>query len=316
MAPAEHALQLELPFGEPVPPARPVAPRLEVTDELPGTIARRDEVPAPAGYAVFDCETTGTDPAADEIVSLALVRLDADGVETARFTTLVRPGRAIPAAATAVHGIADEDVADAPRLDQVAGELLALLDDAVFVAHHVAFDLPMLRHGLERVGIDYTPAATACTLESFRLLEPRADNHRLESLCAVHGIELDGAHEALGDVLATAALLRLILGAGLAPESVRLDRVAYQRVRSRGDVRPATEPQVRRVFGLARAAGLVEDDGSVDRAQVLEVVRRVAGADDPDALTREQVQDVFEVLEAMVAARTAAPAPGRPAVAG
>lgn len=54
---------------------------------------RRSEVAAPAGYAVFDCETTGTRTEVDEIVSLALVRLDADGGETVRYDRLVRPFR-------------------------------------------------------------------------------------------------------------------------------------------------------------------------------------------------------------------------------
>ena len=42
---------------------------------LPGSVRRRSEVQGAAAYAVFDCETTGTDPAADEIVSLAVLRL-------------------------------------------------------------------------------------------------------------------------------------------------------------------------------------------------------------------------------------------------
>jgi DNA polymerase III epsilon subunit-like protein len=46
-------------------------------------------VPAPVAYAVFDCETTGTTPERDEIVALAVVRLDADGVETRRVRKLV-----------------------------------------------------------------------------------------------------------------------------------------------------------------------------------------------------------------------------------
>ncbi len=256
-------------------------------------------MPTPEAYVVFDCETTGTDASLDEIVSLALVRLDADGVETARFTSLVRPSRPIPAEASAVHGIDDNDVADATSFADLAPRLLPLLDDAVFVAHNAAFDLGMLRHAFERAGIEFDPERVACTLEAFRLLEPLAPNHRLESICESHGIVLDDAHEALSDVLATVALLQLLLAKGIAPESIRLDHVAYMRLRSRGDRRPASESQVRRVFGLARAGGLVQPDGSVDRDAVIALVERVAGTSDVDALTREQVQDVFDELEAV-----------------
>ena len=272
-----------------------------VPEELPGRMARRSEAPMPAAYAVFDCETTGTNTAEDEIVSLALVRLDSDGVEVARYETLVRPSRPIPAGATAVHGISDDDVAGAPRFAQIATELLGLLDGAVFVAHNASFDLGMLRHAFVRTGLDYRPDGVACTLEAFRLLEPLADNHRLQTICERRGIELHDAHEAIGDVLATVALLRLLLDEGIAPETVELDHAAYMRLRSRGDTRPASEPQIRRVFGMARSAGLLRADGGVDSDRVGDLVERVTGSADVDGLTRAQVQDVYDALEELIA---------------
>ena len=71
---------------------------------------------------------------------------------------LVRPSRPIPEEATAVHGISDGDVAQAPRFAQIAAELLARLGDAVFVAHNASFDLGMLHHAFAREGIVYSPA--------------------------------------------------------------------------------------------------------------------------------------------------------------
>jgi DNA polymerase III epsilon subunit-like protein len=199
-----------------------------------------------------------------------------------------------------VHGIADEDVADAPRFGEIAGELLGLLDGAVFVAHNADFDLGMLRQALAREGISYRPEAVACTLEAFRLLEPLADNHRLQSICERRGITLDGAHEALSDVLATVELLRVVLAEGLAPETVELNHDAYMRLRSRGDTRPASEPQLRRVFGLARSAGLVSGDGSTDRDRVVAIVERVAGTAELGDLSRAQVQDVYDALDELI----------------
>ena len=263
-------------------------------------------MPAPAAYAVFDCETTGTDPGRDEIVSLAVVRLDAGGVELSRYARLVRPLRPIPAEATAVHGIADDDVAGAPPFEGIAHELLDVLEGAVFVAHNVGFDLPMVQHAFGAAGIDYRPDAVACTLEAFRLIEPRADNHRLQSLCERHGIELEGPHEAMSDVLATAALLRVLLEEGLAPETVELDHSAYMRLRSRGDTRPASGPQIRRVFGMARSAGLLRPDGGVDRDRVVALVERAAGTADVDSLTRAQVQDVYDALDELIEQQAAA----------
>ncbi len=271
----------------------------------PGTALVRDAAPVPTGYAVFDCETTGTDAERDEIVSFAVLRLDPDGIEVDRLTSLVKPTGEIPTEATAVHGIAAADVADAPAFAACAEELRAFLGDAVFVAHNAGFDLPMLQHAYMRVGIDYSPSAVACTLEASRLLEPLADNHRLQSICERRGIALDDAHEALSDVLATAELLRAVLAEGIAPETVELDESAYMRLRARGDTRTASEPQIRRLFGLARSAGIVAADGAVDRDAVVALVERVAGTADVDALTRAQVQDVYDALEDMVEQRAA-----------
>ncbi len=281
------------------PPPRPAR------EGLPGRVAERSDAPLPIAYAVFDCETTGTSTTDDEIVSLALIRLDPDGVETTRFTTLVRPSRRIPAGATAVHGITDEDVAGAPLFADVADELLALLQGAVFVAHNASFDLGMLTQAFARESIDYSPDAVACTLAAFRLLEPLADNHRLQSICARRSIVLTDAHEAMSDVLATAALLRILFGEGIAPETVELDESAYMRLRSRGDTRPASEPQIRRVFGMARSAGYVLADGSTDREQVAALVATVTDGADVDGLTRAQAQDVYDALEALIATRAA-----------
>jgi DNA polymerase-3 subunit epsilon len=257
---------------------------------FPGRVRRRSEVPVPAAYAVFDCETTGTSPGLDEIVSLAVIRLDADGVETGTLARLVRPLRPIPAEATAVHGISDEDVSSAPCFTEIAPELLEVLAGAVFVAHNARFDLAMLQHAFLGAGIEYRPAAVACTLDAFRLLEPLAPDHRLESICERRGIPLVDAHRAHSDVSATAALLHLLLDEGVAPETVQLDHEAFMRLRSRGDTRPATAAQIRRVFALGNATGLSRDG-------IVELSARAAGTADIDTLTREQVQAVYDALE-------------------
>lgn len=266
----------------------------------PGELCRRSDVPTFPGYAVFDCETTGTDPERDEIVSLALVLLDPDGNETVRFGSLIRPSCPIPEEASAIHGIRDADVADAPTFAELAGKLLELLDGRVFVAHNASFDLPMLASALRTTGVEYHPPAVACTLDAFRLLEPLAQEYRLEAICARHGVQLAGAHDAMHDAKATAALVKVLLGRDLAPESARLDLDAFMRLRTRGDTRPASEPQIRRVFALARVAGLTGSDGRADREKVCELILHVAGFDEPDRLTREQVQDVFDELERLI----------------
>ena len=158
----------------------------------------------------------------------------------------------------------------------------------------------MLAVALRTAGVEYRPPAVACTLDAFRVLEPLAQEHRLEAICARHGIQLAGAHDAMHDAEATAVLVKVLLDRDLAPESARLDLDAFMRLRTRGDTRPASEPQVRRVFALARVAGLTGSDGRADRGKVCELVLHVAGIEEPDRLTREQVQDVYDELERLI----------------
>jgi DNA polymerase-3 subunit epsilon len=218
---------------------------------------------------------------------------------TRSLESLVRPSQPIPPEATTVHGISAADLATAPTLAELAPELLTLLAGAVFVAHNASFDLAILQHGLASVRIVYEPPAVARTLEAFRLLEPLAPAHNLEALCDRHEIALD-AHHALGDALATALLFRLVLAAGLAPETVELGQAALWRLRSRGDVRPASEAQIRRVFALGRVADL-------GRPALLALVERVSGSPDPDSLTREQVQGRLRRVRVVVARRMTPP---------
>ena len=173
----------------------------------------------------------------------------------------------------------------------------------MFVAHNASFDLAMLQHAFEAAGLEYRPAAVACTLDAFRVLEPLADDHRLGTLCERHGVALDERTTRLSDALAAAALVRVLLERDLAPESARLDLDAFMRLRTRGDTRPASDPQIRRVFALARVAGLTGPDGRADRSKVCELVHRVAGVDEPDLLTREQVQDVYDELDRLIEPR-------------
>ena len=79
--------------------------------------------------AFFDLETTGIDPGSDKIVEISVLRIDPDGSRETR-TRRINPGRPIPAGATAVHGIRDEDVRDEPSFQQIAKSLLQFLEGA------------------------------------------------------------------------------------------------------------------------------------------------------------------------------------------
>jgi DNA polymerase-3 subunit epsilon len=218
-----------------------VVPRLA---GLPGSVRLRREVPAPVAYAVVDVETTGTSIEADEIVSIALVRLDASGEELDRFASLVRPAGPIPPESTAVHGIDDDAVARAPTFAMAAPDVLDLLDGAVFVAHNADFDLPLLQHTFARAGILYRPVGVACTLDAFRLLAPTGGSAARGDLRTARD-RLRRRHRCSGDARDDRARS---CSARIAPETVSLDDVAYMRLgraATRGPPRAADQTAVR-----------------------------------------------------------------------
>lgn len=156
--------------------------------------------------AVFDLETTGTRIGHDRIVQVAVVRLMPDGSRQA-WQSLVNPGMPIPAEASAVHGITDADVADAPALEDVADHLIGLLHDVDLGGFNVMrFDLPFLSEEFFRVGKQWDTS-------KLRVVDALRIYHHYErrDLSAAARFYLQrehtGAHDALADVETTCEVL-------------------------------------------------------------------------------------------------------------
>jgi DNA polymerase-3 subunit epsilon len=180
-------------------------------------------------YAIVDIETTGGHASANGITELAIILHDGERVQS-RFHTLVNPGIRIPAYITALTGISDEMVADAPYFEQVAEKIHDLLSDRVFVAHNVNFDYSFIRHHLAASGFELM-ARKVCTVRLSRKIFKGLPSYSLGNLCRSLGIELSGRHRAMGDADATVRLFEMLLAndtEGLLREMVRPgNREAY-----------------------------------------------------------------------------------------
>src|SRR5215510_9685493 len=94
--------------------------------------------------AFIDLETTGTNLARDRIVEIAVLKIMPDGNKHEK-ETLVNPQMPIPAGVSAIHGVTDEDVKDAPTFDQIAKLFFLFLDDCDLAGFNsIRFDLPIL----------------------------------------------------------------------------------------------------------------------------------------------------------------------------
>ena len=154
----------------------------------------------------FDLETTGTNITHDRIVEISIVKLMPDGTVVERSRRL-NPEMPIPAEATAVHHITDDDVAGEPTFRQVAASLSKLLqgcDIAGFNSNR--FDIPLLDQEFHRAGVDFD-------LNGVRFVDVQTIYHKKEprTLVAAYryycGKELEEAHSALADTRATMEVL-------------------------------------------------------------------------------------------------------------
>ncbi|MBC6109411.1 exonuclease domain-containing protein [Pedobacter fastidiosus] len=162
-------------------------------------------------YAIVDIETTGGHASANGITEVAINIHDGNQiVET--YTTLINPKTQIPVYITALTGIDDAMLADAPTFEEVALQIYQLLNDKVFVAHNVNFDYSFLKHHLSHAGYDLQ-CSKLCTVRLSRKLMPGKISYSLGKLCSALKIPIQNRHRAGGDADATSILFNMLLEA-------------------------------------------------------------------------------------------------------
>ncbi len=163
-------------------------------------------------FLVLDTETTGLDVENDRVISIGAVRLAGARIyRAASFDRLVNPVTVIPQRSTAIHGITDAMVAEAPQFPDVYRDFGALLAGTVAVGHHIDFDLAILKQECARSGLDWPEPFSLCTLMLAEALYPKLPKASLEGLAEMLGVEIEGRHTALGDALVTAEVFARLL---------------------------------------------------------------------------------------------------------
>jgi DNA polymerase III subunit epsilon len=165
----------------------------------------------------IDSETTGPDPLTAKIVELGAVRFQ-DGAIAERRGMLLDPGCPIPAEASAIHGITDEDVCGRPTLEEVADRFLALvITSPVLIAYNWTYDAGILARELgERWDL-----AVHGKLIVDPLILVRTDGvgrfwkgqgrHKLSNVAQRFGIPVERGHRATDDCITTLRVLDRLL---------------------------------------------------------------------------------------------------------
>ncbi|MDR1780953.1 MAG: 3'-5' exonuclease [Tannerella sp.] len=155
----------------------------------------------------FDLETTGISIIHDRIVEISLLKIYPDGTEESK-TRRINPGIPIPAEATKVHGITDEDVKDCPPFKAIARSLASLIEGCDLAGFNSnRFDIPLLAEEFLRAGIDID-------LNKRKFIDVQTIFHKMEqrTLSAAYKFycnkDIDNAHSAEGDVKATYEVLQ------------------------------------------------------------------------------------------------------------
>ena len=169
-----------------------------------------------AGFMVWDTETTGIGADA-KICSIGIV----DHLGAVVLDTLVNPGVHIPQEATRVHGITDQDVAQAPTFKQLYVHVYRALHNQTWVIYNAQYDTARLAYECQRIGVrpPLPYPAPQCAMLNYADYRGERDHrgrgnkwHKLTEAVRQQGIEVVDAHNATGDALMTLALVQKMAG--------------------------------------------------------------------------------------------------------
>lgn len=187
----------------------------------PGPLRDYYEIPFPdpasdwrrVDYLPIDLETTGLNPAKEEILSIGYTTIRGQRLrlgESAHFLT--RPSRDIPESSAVVHGIMDDEASGAESLETVLPRVLGALAGKVMVAHYAVIETGFLSAACERIYgfpligpvVDTLDLDARILRQTGRMSKP--GELRLAALRDRYGLPRYPAHNALIDAIAAGEL--------------------------------------------------------------------------------------------------------------
>ncbi len=154
-------------------------------------------------FVAFDFETTGLGTG-EKITEIGAVKVER-GYLMSRYSSLVNPQKFISPQITAITGITNEMVQDAPTIEQLLPSFREYVGALPMVAHNAAFDCRFLCREAEANGI-YFDNAVFDTLSYAKRVFPGLPTYKLTYLASLLKIPQEDAHRAWCDAEATARL--------------------------------------------------------------------------------------------------------------
>lgn len=160
-------------------------------------------------YTVVDIETTGGTARSHKIIEVAIATFDGHQIVDT-YSTLINPKKYIPPFITSLTGISNEMIEDAPLFEEVADIIFEKTADKIFVAHNVNFDYSFLKQEFGILGKKFD-RKKLCTVRLAKKILPGFRSYGLGTLTNELGITIKDRHRALGDAVATAEVLRILI---------------------------------------------------------------------------------------------------------
>jgi DNA polymerase III epsilon subunit family exonuclease len=163
-------------------------------------------------FVVIDLETTGASPKAGSgITEIGAVKVRG-GEVIGIFESFINPGESIPSYITALTGITNEMLSDAPSIAVVLPTLLEFLGneiETVVVAHNAPFDLGFLKAASETHEYPWPQYRVLDTVKLARHLLSRDEVYdcKLSTLAQFFDTPVQPTHRALDDAHSTVAVL-------------------------------------------------------------------------------------------------------------
>lgn len=198
-------------------------------------------------YVSIDLETTGLNPKRDRIIEIGAIRVE-QGQTVGEFSTFVDPGRKLEERITELTGIRDEDLKNAPQMDEVFPKLLEFMGELPLLGHSILFDYSFLKKAAVDRKISFERTAVD-TLQIARKYLQELPHRNLGYLCRYYEIPHQ-AHRALEDAKATDQLFRKLVELFYKEEEDSLFVPKPLHFQVKRDT-PATKPQKERLYRLA-----------------------------------------------------------------
>lgn len=157
--------------------------------------------------AFLDLETTGINVSTDRIVEISVLKISQGGKQE-WMSTRINPEIPIPPKSTAIHGITDADVANAPTFREIAKKLIAFLEGTDLAGYNaIKFDIPVLAEEFLRINMDFNflKRKYIDVQVIFHKKEQRTLSAAYQFYCSR---ELENAHSSMADTQATFDVLK------------------------------------------------------------------------------------------------------------